>query len=60
MKAKDLLKFDYKKPELLMSKKELFIGDKARDFIKKMGLTCESPELAEFFDGVVRYVGVFM
>jgi hypothetical protein len=57
MKAKDLLKFDYKKPELLMSKKE-FIGGKAREFIKKMGLTCDSPELAEFFDGVVRYVGV--
>ena len=60
LKAKDLLKFDYKKPELLMTKKELFIGGKAREFIKKMGLTCDSPELAEFFEGVVRYVRVFL
>lgn len=54
LSAKDLLKLEFKDPKLIMPKKEIFIGVKAREFIKSMGLSCDSPELTEFFDGVVR------
>ena len=37
LKAKDLLKFDYKNPELLMSKKELFIGGRVVSLSRRWG-----------------------
>ena len=55
MKPKQLLKVNYTDPNMLMEKKDIFVGSNARMFIKKIGLGSTSPELAEFFAGVVRY-----
>ena len=50
-----LLEVDFKEADLQLSRKDVFIGSKAREFIKKIGLTCDSPELSEFFQGVTSY-----
>ena len=50
-----LLKLDYKDTELQLSREDVFLGDKARRFIKTIGMTTNSPELLEFFKGVSRF-----
>ena len=55
MKPKQLLKVNYTDPNMLMENKDIFVGSSARMFIKKIGFSSESPELAKFFAGVVRY-----
>ena len=53
--VKRLLEVDFKADEMQLSKKDVFIGASARSFIKKIGFTPQSPELGEFFQGVVQY-----
>jgi hypothetical protein len=55
LSPKRLLKVDYKNKDLQLSKEDVFLGDKARSFIKRIGLTTGSPELEEFFKGVTKF-----
>lgn len=55
LSPKRLLKVDYKNKDLQLSKEDVFLGDKARSFIKRIGLTAGSPELEEFFKGVTKF-----
>ena len=50
---KSLLNF--KHPKMQLGKKDIFVGGRVRSFIKKMGLSCDSPVLAEFFNSVTKY-----
>ena len=52
---KRLLKVDYKDMDMQLSKEDVFLGEKARRFINKIGLTAGSPELDEFFKGVTKF-----
>ena len=52
---KELLLIKYKDPEQQLSKEKVFIGDKARSFMKKVGLSSSSRELEEFFEGVTKF-----
>ena len=52
---KRLLKADYKNKDLQLSKEDVFLGDKARSFIKKIGMTAGSPELEVFFKGITEF-----
>ena len=54
MTARQLLLVDYEDPTMQLSKKDIFVGSRVKDFVKKMQLTCDSPELDEFYDGVTR------
>ena len=55
LSPKRLLKADYKNKDLQLSKEDVFLGDKARSFIKKIGMTAGSPELEVFFKGVTEF-----
>ena len=50
-----LLKVNFKDKELQLSREVMFIGEKAKRFMKKIGLTANSPELHEFFEGIYRF-----
>lgn len=52
---KRLMKVDYKDQGMQLNKEKVFLGEKARRFIKRMGLTAGSPELEEFFKGVTKF-----
>ena len=54
MTPRQLLTIDFKNPTMLLPKKDIFVGTRVKEFIKKMNLTCESPELNEFYEGVTR------
>ena len=52
LSARQLLEVDYKKPEMQLHQKDIYVGLKARNFMQKMGFSSQSPELAVFFKGV--------
>ena len=52
--AKDLLMVDFRDKEKFLNEKDIFVGTKARNFISFIGLNPSSPELNDFFNGVIR------
>ena len=42
-----LIKLDYKDKKTQLSREHIFLGEKTRSFIKKIGMTADSPELQE-------------
>jgi hypothetical protein len=52
---KMLLKVDYKDPEMQLGKKEVFVGSRVKNFMKKTGLTYNSPELRNFYGGITKF-----
>ena len=52
---KMLLKVDYKDPKMQLSKKDVFVGSRVKNFLKKTGLTYNSPELHEVTEKLVKY-----
>ena len=50
-----LIKLDYKDKKTQLSREHIFLGEKTRSFIKKIGMTADSPELQEFFGGVAAF-----
>ena len=55
IKAKDLLAVDFRDLDLHLSKRKIFLGSQAEEFLKTAGLTRESPELGSFFKGVFDF-----
>ena len=55
MTPRRLLEVDYKDPQMQLSKKDVFVGRRVRNFIKKIGLSCDSPELSAFFLSVTEF-----
>ena len=55
MTPRRLLQVDYKDPNMQLSKKDICVGRRVRSFIKKMGLSCDSLELSEFFQDVINF-----
>ena len=52
---KMLLKVDYKDPKMQLGKKEVFVGSRVRNFLKKTGLTYDSPELRDFYRSITKF-----
>ena len=52
---KRLLNVDYKDPEMQLSREEMVVGPRVEKFLKEAGLTCKSPELDEFYEGVKKF-----
>ena len=55
MTPRRLLQIDYKDANMQLSKKEICVGRRVRSFIKKIGISCDSLELSEFFQGVTNF-----
>ena len=55
MTPRRLLQVDYKDPNMQLSRKDICVGRRVRSFIKKMGLSCDSLELSEFFQGAINF-----
>ena len=53
--AKDAIAVDFKKPGLLLSVENIFVGAKVKEFIKKLGLSPSSPELRDFYCRVAQF-----
>ena len=50
-----LLEVEYKDPKLQLNREEVVVGSRVTKFLKEAGLTCKSPELDEFYEGVTRF-----